>query len=91
MAKPGMKAKHGGPLGTKDSRTMPNKGGSGSAKKHVIPAMYKFKYPSVSSAYDAPSMHSEVDGGAQGGGLMGVNFPDSKVRVSGRKGVKRSY
>jgi hypothetical protein len=90
----GNQAKPGGPLGKKDSRTMPNKGGSGAAKKHVMPAQYKFKWPSVTSAYDARGMDSEVQGGAQGargGGLMGINFPDEQVRVSGRKGVKRAY
>jgi len=93
--KPSGGPKPGGPLTAKDSRHSPNKGGGtqGGAKKHIMPAMYKFKYPSLSSAYDSIGMNHIYPGktGAGGGGQLGINFPDEKVQVSGRKGVKRTY
>jgi hypothetical protein len=77
-------------LGPKNSRIRPNTGGSGAAKKYVAPAQYKFKWPSVRSAYDARGSDTEI-GGARSGGLNGMNYPDKQVKVSGRKGAKRIY
>lgn len=85
----GKSARRVGATGKKDSRIRPNKGGV--ANKHVVPAMYKFKYPSVATSYVPRGAAQELDKGAQGGGMMGMNLPDNQVRVSGRKGVKRSY